>query len=548
MFSFLEEIFLREYFLHIAVLSGFAPAKKLFAYLAKAFGVSTRRANVLHKLTEQESVQEIATEADADRYKRVVQYLQENGRPCLYDTQTDMVITIKSEAITVAAQADLCADNKSTKSKVYQHLFDRANSGSVEAMRVLGVLQLNGFFVEKDWSAGRDNLVKAAEWGDVISMFLLIRAGVKYSNVYLNFYAATQNTPYSILYEIAGLEKPGDYLQSETEFWLLNKLFNQKLVKKSIYSPAHAYVLYATGINREDKEKILLSENKQLLTDVLSLPIYRPIEELHCCTDDIKSILLHREGEQNQIVTALRNRDLRKLPNYKPLCLSVNSLHLQEIYASAIERCFRQEVVQRINVSNLQERDFDPTANNVFVRNCKCTNDDASLIKFKNDTNNVFLLFLNGDIPDSILNHIKDFLSSDWRHQVRLSHPSIILDFGYTLPICICDSNNAKKLKNLVEKVQIADMDCEEKTAIIHEMLRQKEILYFKKIVEITDKDLLYNLSLETAEEVMDTAFRMLRNKLLEHQDNVAVAIKPFIDKYQQHHTERGFGFGGYNK
>ena len=546
MFSFLEETLLREYFLYGAVLGRFTPSKQLFSYLAKAFDVSAKRANALFKLTEQEAVAEIETEADANRYKRINQLLQETAKPELYDASTDALITVKSEAIAVAAKAEACLNCKATQGKVYQVLLERASVGSIDALRILGVLQLNGLFVEENRAVGIENLLKAAQWGDVMSMFLLIRAGVNVDYVNRNFYAVAHNTPYSVLLGIAQLDG-AQGLRVNAEIALLDKLFNNKLVNKNVYSPAHAHVLYATGISREDKEKILLSENKQLLSDVVNLPIYRPVDELHCQIEAIRSMPLHREKEQRKIIAALQNADLRGWSNYKPLCLVANSIYLQRLYAKAIEGCFRGEMVERIYFAELQDRDFEPTANNVFVRSCKCVSDNERVVKQKNDTGNVFLLFLNGELSDTILRRVKDFLSVYWRRQVRLSHPTVTLNFSYALPICICDSANAKKLNGLVETVKIADVDSDETSKIVGEMLSDKAQSYFGRSVEVTDKELLTNVSLEAAEEIINAAF-MTQRASFKGADKVAFAIKPFVDSYERHHVERGYGFGGFNK
>ena len=547
MFSFLEETLLREYFLHSAVLGEFTPTKQLFSRLAKAFDVSTKRANELFKLSEQDAVAEIATDADANRYKRIAQLLHETAKPVLYDAQTDALITVKSEALSVAAKAEMCVNCKTTQGKVYQILLERASVGSIDALRVLGFLQLNGFFVEQNRAAGIDNLEKASQWGDVMSMFLLIRSGISIGYVNRNFYAATQNTPYSILLRIAKLESTDEVARADTEMTLLNKLFNSKLVNRNVYSPSHAHVLYATGISREDKEKILLSENKQLLSDVVNLPIYAPDTELRCNVEGIRSMPLHRDNEQRQIIAALQNLDLRSWSNYKPLCLVADSVYLQKIYAKAIANCFRGEMVDWIFLRELQERDFEPTSNNVFVRNCKCVSDIGRVVKQKNDTQNVFLLFLNGDLSDTVLKHVKDFLSIYWRRQVRLSHPVVTLNFSYALPICICDAANAKKLNGLVDTVPIAEVDSDETSRVIAEMLKDKASLYFSGSVEVTDKELLSNVSLEAAEEIITTAFRTQRVNF-KGGTNVAFAIKPFVDSYEQRHTERRYGFGGFNK
>lgn len=549
MFSFIEETFLREYFLHNVILGNCCERKNEFDYFAKTFKIDPERAKGLFALTEQPAVREITTEADANRYKRIVQFQTINKKPSLYDEQTDAIITLKMEAITIASEMDLCVEGKASKSKIYQMLLDRASGGSVDAMRVLGALQINGFFVEENRSAGRENLDKSSKWGDVLAMFLLVRSGVANSNLENNFYFATQDTPYWALYKIADIE-PFIPVEEQAEVLLLNKLFTYKTVKRNVYSEPHAHVIYATGISNEDKERLLFSDNKQLLSDALNLPIYRPIDnDLPCDFNAIKKMPLHRESEQNKILAALRNRDIRDFETYRPLCLCTNSQYLQELYFRAFVECFNYEFIERIDVHGLQEEDFEPTSNNVFVRNCKCQSDGIGTQKLKNDTNNVFVLFLSGDISNAIMKHVKEFLTTERRRQFRLMRPNITLDFGYTLPICICDSENAKKLKTFVEAIQLADIDNEESSKLIDVMLKKKAGLYFGKKVELTDNavEQLAKLPMEAVEEIVDIAYRSQR-ALLSDEGKIAFAIKPYIDSYEQQHSERGFGFGGYNK
>lgn len=548
MFSFLEELFLKEYFLHNAILGNYCSKQETFDFLAKIFKISDKKANILYELAEQQSVQEITTEADACRYKRIGQFRTINNKTNLFDEQTDAIITIKTEAIVIAAQMDLCVESKCTKSKLYQLLLDRSNCGYVDALRVLGTLQVTGLFVEKNRQAGQKNLAKASEWGDVVAMFLLVRLGVVDSTLQNNFYFATQDTPYWELYKIADVE-PFIPSEEQAEVLLLNKLFTYRTVKQNVYSEPHAHVIYATGISNEDKERLLFSDNKQLLSDALNLPIYRPINvDLECNWGELRLMALDRRNEQNQVIASLRNRDLRRLSTYRPLCLCTNSQYLQEQYARALEKCFDNTLVQRITVGGLQEIDFEPTSNNVFVRSCKC-DDELGLQKIKNDTNNVFILFLNGEISNATMKHIKEFLSTEYRRQFRLLRPNLTLDFSYTLPICICDSDNAKKIKTLVETIQIAELESEESLKVINEMLETKAKLYFGNNVELTDNavELLSKFAVEEAEEIIDIAFRSQR-ALQDSCNNISFAITPYIKTYDRQHGERTFGFGGYNK
>ena len=546
MLNLFEETFLREYFLHNAVLGTYCARKQQFQYFAKMFDVPASRADELYLLTEQESVREIVTAADANRYNRISQYLREEGRDSLYNPLTDALISIKSEEISAATQESLCLTSNSTKSKIHQVLSDSAESGNVEAMRILGILQLSGVFVDKNCQSGKEYLVRAAQWGDVLSMFYLIKLGEKNSQLIRNFCVATDNTPYSFLRSAVQQECSAESTHGNAEVSLLNKMFNQKLVNRNVYSPIHAHVLYATGISWEEKERILLSEDKQLLSNVVGLPIYAPDSQLHCDAEALKTMPLRRDSEQNQIITALQNRDLRAWSHYKPLCLTTNSPYMQKIYAEALEKCFSGEKVARIYVEELQERDFEPTTNNVFVRSCGLARNTKCAVRFKNTTKVVYLLFLNGDISEWALKRVQDFLFTVRRRQIRLNRPDVTLDFSQALPICICDGENAAKLKKAVETVQIADADSSETNLLIDGLLKEKSQFYFGKDVKIAEdpSPLFAGFALEAIIEIIDTAFRALRAEV--GDSNKAVSIRPFVDRYQQLYRERGYGFGGF--
>ena len=542
MLHIISETFLQQYFLYCAILGKYCNRLMLFNEVADLFFISDEEREYLFALSEDEPVRDIVTYGDAMRYSRVRQYCEFSEYTLIYDDAQEMV-SIKSKAIMLAVNNNLYADANATQSQIYKSLLDGALAGNIVAMRLLGTLQCKGVFVEKQPEIGLKNLTRAGQWGDMVSLltvarYLLLQDDRNVLEECLNRLAAVvAYTKYEHLlnmlqqnYEITATKQSGEIL-------LLKKAFAANRVKADVYNPLCARLIFSSAIDIKDKEKILFSDNKGLLSEVCDLPLKLAYGNLSLDVAALDKSPLKREKEQSKLKTELLNSDLRQHDGYRPLCLVSDDDYALETYVHAIESMLQAEDhFERIDVADLKQYDFEPTSNNVFVRSCN----DAQ--------NNIFLLTLKGDIDNATLQHIKSFLSSAKRRRFRLNSPRVTLDFSPILPICISDEANATRLGDAVECLYIAGISAEEKKSLVNEMLASKSKLYLTKTVSAEQEvmSMLCNGSPSSVERVLDKLFS--ENRFNSNFTAItAELIKPY-EKVLSNHAQKAFGFGGYVK
>ena len=198
-------------------------------------------------------------------------------------------------------------------------------------------------------------------------------------------------------------------------------------------------------------------------------------------------------------------------------------------YADLIPRCFRGCHVERIEVSDLSECDFEPTKNNIFVRSCD------------EDSFNIYLLFFRGEVGDREFDLARNFLQSDKRSKFRLNHPGITLDLSAVLPICLADGENAKKLRPYCDVIRISEPAEEEKQSFLRRILAEKASVYGISSLTAEEKlaEKLTRYPVDEIETICDTAIREHRMQTLTLTEET---VRPYMKSAG---AKRAYGFGG---
>lgn len=533
MFNVLTETFLYEYFLHDAILGSFYDRKTLFLRLGEVFCLPEKEISDLFDLTENESVREIASESDYKRYRRIKQYNELIGNAQLYSEIEDMLIAIKGNAVVTATRYGMKASEESTETLVVKTLMGGAQVGNVVALRVLGILQCEGITVAKDLCCGVKNLKKAMQWGDIPATLAM----VKYSSTdkvelvkILN--ASVENTPYTFLSSLVEdkYDVSAEGEQSE-EVLLVKQAINANKLKQDNYDSLCSRLVYSKIIGIKDKEKIVFSECKEMLSEACDLPLRLKFDEIEVDEAAIDDLKINRENERKSLIQALYGSDIRTKDEFRPICLCSNSEYVLETYASAVCGALKTSNVERIEVGELREYDFEPNRNNVFLRGlneCK---------------NNVYLLVFKGDVSDTAIELTKTVLRSDKRRKFRLNQPAVTLDLSSVLPICVCDKENAKKLKNITEIIELAPVRAEEKASVIDDLLEKKEKTYAIGEITVSSevKEKLCTLTAENAEKILDKVIRTNRSKGKSLELSMDM-VEPYLNKKT---GGNNYGFGG---
>ncbi len=534
MCKFSEEVFLHDYFTFDAVVGKFCNRREIFDCIARIYYVERNQANRLFALATSKKIDNVATFKDYKRYCRLRQYFQTCNLPADTTEEEDDLLTIKGKALRLISECGLDFRNE-TKASVYTNLVEKANAGQVTALRIYGVLQCEGVFFEKRVSDAIKNLTRAARWNSLEGILALLQYDTNNVALYTNMLNTLATcTPYEEVFSKVKSYYGIKDLKKIDECILLSKVFGRGQVAREVYLPTYANFLYSEIIPFKDKEAILLSEGKDMVSSYIDLPLKLRKYKFSYNVSAITTLSIRREEEQNRMIQNALNSDIRHFPTFKPLCICSDSKYMRNYYSSAIENLFEGAHVERISVADLNLCDFNPDMNNIFIRSCN------------EDKGNVLILSLVGDLNEQAVKYVCDFLQSDKRRRMHLVRPNVEIDLGSVLPVCMCDKINVQMFSRFCDVLELATPTRDEKRILIKELIVEKENQYSIKKLKVEEDviEKLCNVGIDVAEMIIDATIIATRRGNCELTINGDHAGK-FIAK---HESTRGYGYGGYKK
>lgn len=504
MINAVYECVLSEYFVAEAVAGRFLDEKeKFFGALGKIFLLDGEETAGLFELTQREEVKEICSDKDFTQYLRVRKYAREASLPAPVDVQTEEVINIKGNAIYTALNHKLKLDEDASHNVIYLNLVNIANSGNVTALRLLGLLLSEGVFVDKNVKAGLGYLRKAGQWNDLTSVLALMHYGKDLCGRYFSrLRLAVKDTPFSSLADTAervyGVQPRSDVKEAK----LLNKLIASAVCASDTYESKYARIIYGEALDFKDKERILFTENKEMLFRIGDLPLKLSRGNIkNFGFGPLQGVCLKRDGEITRIIQNLKNADLRALGTYRPLMLCSDERYLLNMYACALTEEDDAVHTEHIEMGDLTEYDFDLTSNNIFVRSAD------------EDRDNRYFLFFSGDICARAEEVAKSFFKSGVRAKFHLTSPGVTLDLSGILPVCFADRKNAEALKDYCDVVMLDGVSEAEKLCALEDLICGKKAYYGLREITVPSAvfGILKNCPIDQAEAMLDYAVRAVR-------------------------------------
>jgi hypothetical protein len=202
------------------------------------------------------------------------------------------------------------------------------------------------------------------------------------------------------------------------------------------------------------------------------------------------------------------------------------------MYARAIQSRKEEINIECVNVKDLVGYELEPTANNIFIRNVD------------EDRPNIFLLYVVGDVSNLIIDHIKVFLQTEQRRMFHLGAPNVTIDLSNVLPIVFSDRQNAQRLSNICDMVELAEVSQKEKALIVTDIVETKKYEYGIAQVNWSDDaiDCLIPMAADDIERCIDSAIRTegLKSDTVQLSQGVLKKFKDTTTKL----SNIGFGFG----
>lgn len=503
MFNTLTEIFLHNYFLFSRIVGKLAGDERaLFDKLYGIFLLPEKDREELYSLTACERVREIKTYGDYAQACRIRKYSELSDYEPDTSDETWAVITVKGAALRKTKQLGYTEYDEITETAVCKSLSDSANNGFVSSLCALGFLQCEGIFVDKNLNLGIKNLERAARWNSIEGILLALYYSEKTRRLNLNrLYTVTRGTVNEQIHSVAAAVYGVCEKKVLPENKMLQKAFGADILKSELYTSQYSRFIFSGILSAKDKERALFSGHKEAISEIADLPLKLSAGEIAFDSRAIEGLPLVREKEHGMICACAFNTDLREDPTYRPLCVSCDSDYVLGLYAAAMSKAFPGAHVERIDVADLSDYDFEPTKNNLFVRSCD------------EDRQNVYFLYFRGDIREGVMNALRSFLQSDKRSKFRLQHPGVVIDLSAVLPVCFCDKQNTRLLKAYCDVVTVASVSAAEKSELISYVVQAKATKYKMKSVTVDEPagKLLAGYSVDVAETLIDKILRYNR-------------------------------------
>lgn len=534
MFDSLTEMFLGEYFL-LEDLAGMLLEEDRFLFhrLYECYLLPAEREEELYGLTRQQAVREIDTAKAYYRYEREKKYSAVMGEKTDADEIRDHLIAIKGNAFAFTEKIKLDDTDELTESALYNTLAQAANAGVLTALRILGFLQCEGIFVERNVSAGLKNIGKAAQWNCVEGMLMALYYDAENRAENLSrLFTVSRGMPYEGVAAAAAQKYGITEVHELREHTLLNKLFGTNAAGPDTYDPQYARIIFSKVMRYHEKERQIFTENKDRISDIGDLPLKLEFRNIEFNASALAGLPVKREAEKRKIVCGIENSDLRTLPTYQPMCLCGESDYLKNLYADAITLGLKGKThVERFTVADFTDYELEPSENNVFLRGCN------------EDKNNVYLLMFTGQIREPVMRRVEEFLKTEKRRTFRLHYPAVVMDLSSILPVCLCDEENAERLRELCDVIALAPVREAEKKTLIKDMLSVKEQLYNvqKLAADEGAMQYLYSRTLDEADDLLDRVIRLSRRR----GEQLTVTEELLKEHNKGVGNRRGYGFGG---
>lgn len=530
----LKENFLNEYFTFEHILSNFGTNKvSLFNSLATIFLIPQDKVEVLRKNCFNSSVEDIRSYDEYMQYCRTQNYFENSEYVIDESEQIKRMIHIKGNAIRrVPIESE-----KATRTTILNRLYEASSNGNIVSMRILGFMECEGIYLNKNIDRGYKNIEKAVKWNSVESVLMALYYNESERELNLQrLYSITNKTIYEDIIKDAEMAynlKTKKVILSECK--LLRRTFEQNhSVKPEVFNSQYARLIYSNVISEAKKNRVLSLSKSESIAEVLDLPLNLSFTP-ECVNSNIKDFSLAYRDEHNEVLSYLNLLGSSGYHNMRPLCITSSSKYVLKLYKKFLSKCFSNANIEVIDVKDLSRYDIEPTKENIFLRRCN------------EDKNNVFFLFFNGDIDDEIMEKVIPFLKYEKRSKFLIVNMGAEINLEAIMPICLCDKANVQSLRKYCNVVEFSFFTNVEKNILLNEMINaQKEKLKLQSlIVEDDVREALLKRS-------VDDMHRIIKKSVLQAQKNDGnmtidfVVYKMVISNEIKHSKNYGFAVTKY--
>ena len=344
--EYLLEPFLTEYYLLEAVCGPHMSPdekKKMFYELASVFCLS--ECDELASYYSESNKEPFCLIFDLPAYERLcrtIEFAEKSGQDISLTERDRMILSQKREAMLIKSE-HLKLSKNMTKESSASGLLSMAMNGNIDAMTCLSYMEYHGICICRDTLTAKKRTRHAAKWNSLFGNLMGIAYDKENKEKYYNtLYTVLRGESRKTVFEHIRLS--GNYrgkTESDPIARMIERAFSPGTIKRNIYDQLFSKIAFSDMISQEDKEKLLLTKQKDAILSLSELPfdvVRTPkIEFDSTVTDRLPFV---RDAEVGKILRNITVARACPVDVYKPLLVVSPDAYVVDTYREMLKSGF----------------------------------------------------------------------------------------------------------------------------------------------------------------------------------------------------------------
>lgn len=538
--GYLTEVFLKYFFLLESVCSDYLSRKEKWdAYkkLADIFCIEMDdTVKDYFEESEKKHFLEIKDVASYERLCRIIEFAEKSGQDVEMTEEDYLILSQKRAAVN--AKADIFKHAKNlTKETISSTLQSTAMNGNIDAMALLAFMEYNGICITKDAYHALKRIRLCAKWSHTFGNLM----GIAYDTTNEQYYYDVLFTVFrnenqkEIFKYICAVKQYQGTAEKDSVARIIEKAFGLDIIKRSTYDHAFSRIAFSELISPEDKEKILLSKQKDILSAFADIPFDAKKEpRISFDAECTKTVTVKRTNELSGILKNMTVTVRCPAKVYKPLYIISADDYLTEMYSDMLKSGIGKEQCVEIDASTLTTRDFLPDRDNLFLRALSGTKTTQTVFFFKNCS----------ELEQPVMNELLKMTDYTYRNSFKLSYPAVTMNLS-EIKFVFFSEKPIKELVEICDTMHSGKISQAEKKTVAETVFTERASEYGLKKLSMEEScyEYLAGFDVERLSGVID---EVIRESIFRGTDIVTAEwLKAFCSEQSSAKKEREFGFMG---
>lgn len=542
-YSALLEPLLAKYYLLCSVCNAYMSDeedRRIFSLLSSVFCVSENSlTDTYYMESQKEHFKVISDFRSYERFCRTAEFAKNSGQN-IEMTEFDRVILAQKREAMIISDSLFRACKHLTKENINEILLLFSNNGSVDAMSMHAFMEYHGICMKKDSESAKKTIRRCAGWNDLFANLMGLSYDKENSERYFNRLFTVMNTTskreaFEHIRECFGYSGA---LTEDRVAKIINKAFGMGIVRRELYDRAFSKVAHSSVISAEDKEKLLLTKQKDALPALSDLPFDIKKKGNILCDEKCTDLpVIKREWEMTKIMQNLAVSAACPREVYRPLLIISSDEYVSEMYSEMIKKGIGDVRSVTISAGTMSGGDLAHSRENFILRGL-CETKDANTVFFIKDCE---------ELDDANLEDMCRLLESEYRKKYRLSAPPVSMDLSTVGFVLFANEQNpaVTALSHFCDTVRTAKINQSEKKTVIASIFEQKKEAFAHRDVQMSDGcvEYLCSYDVKQSDRIIDEALRYAIYKKMVLID--AECLRGICKDRNINVLKRGFGYTG---